>query len=428
MSPAAFNGGIKLLARYPSEIPELLQPPLPEEATVLMQQHLGEPCSLQVKKGALVQKGQILGQSSKTTIHSPVSGKITNVDTNFVLPSAKNTTAVSIESDSSAEQESLTLQAEDTLGLLIQAGIHDSGQVSRPLLEKIQLARTQQVHTLIISALDELLLRGSKIHLLARQGTEVEQGLKFLLRLTGAKQAVLAVYSPVLNQLEPEKWNQGYIKILPVPPRHPLNMDKLLLLAAAGQECPAEKTLEDFGYSVFSAETAYTLQQTASSKQPQLQKFLALDSPGLQGPKNMLVHIGTPLRQALEYAGLSLEDAGKVIVGGPLTGQAISNLDTPVTKDISQIMVLDREHIFQPSQEACIKCGYCVDVCPMRLMPFLLSGFSEGGYYDMAAKNDIFSCIECGCCAYVCPAKIPMVQWIQLGKSMLNAQRSQEHV
>ncbi|MFP4392917.1 MAG: RnfABCDGE type electron transport complex subunit C [Desulfohalobiaceae bacterium] len=428
MSPATFSGGIKLLTRYPSQIPELLQPPLPEEATVLMQQHQGEPCALQVKKGSLVQRGQLLGQSSQTAVHSPVSGKITQVDTNFALPNAQYSTAVVIESDPSSEQETLPLQAEDTLGLLIQAGIHDAGQLSRPLLEKVQLARTNQVHTLIISALDELLLRGSKTYLLAREWAVMEQGLRLLLRLTGAKQAVLAVYSPVLDQLEQPKASQGDIQMLSVPPRHPQNMDRLLLLAVHGQECPVEKRPEDFGYSVLSAETAYTLQQSISLKQPQLQKFLTLDNPGLLGNKNLLVHIGTPLRQVLEYAGLNLEDAGKVIVGGPLTGRAISNLDTPVTKDMSQIMVLDREHVFQPSQEVCIKCGYCVEVCPMRLMPFLLSGFSEGGHYDMAAKNDIFSCIECGCCAYVCPARIPMVQWIQLGKSMLNAQRSQENV
>ncbi len=428
MSPAAISGGIKLLSRYPSQIPELIQPSPPEEATLLMQQHQGEPCALQVKKGGVVQKGQVLGQSSQTAIHAPISGKITKVDPNFVLPNTQYTTAVVIEADPSSKQDTLPLQAQDTLGLLLDAGINDAGQVSRPLLQKVQLARSKQVQTLIISSLDELLLRGSKLHLLASQPEEVKQGIRLLLRLTGARQALLAVYSSVLGHLEQDKWDQQDIQFLPVPPKHPQNMDRLLFFAASGQECPAERTLEDFGYSVFSAETAYNLQQCVSSKQPQLQKFMTLDSPGLKGPQNILVHIGTPLRQTLEYAGLNLESAGKVIVGGPLTGQAISNLDTPVTKDMSQIMVLDREHIYYPCQEACIKCGYCVDVCPMRLMPFMISGFSEGGHYELAAKNDIFSCIECGCCAYVCPARIPMLQWIQLGKSMLNAQRSQENV
>lgn len=428
MFSSSFTGGLKLPSYGSRLIPDIVQVPLPDQATVLLQQHRGEPCVLQVKKGGQVKRGSILGLSSHTAVHSPVSGQVTRIETSFVLPNAQNTIAITIESDSSGATDYAYLQDEHNLGKLIKAGINDEGTVTMPVLEKVQLARASQVKTLIINTLDELLISSSKSYLLANFGTEVQKGIDILLRMTGAKQAVLVAYTPDLARLDQSLLNQDSIQVLAVPPKHPQHMDQLLVQAVSRQEYPAQKKPEDLAFSIFSIETAYWLSQCLSQSLPQLEKYLTLSGSGLDQHRNLLVSIGTPLKQVLQNTGLDQQQVGKVIVGGALTGRAISSLDMPVTKDMPQVIVLDKDKLYTPIAEACIKCGYCVQACPMRLMPFLISGFSEGGHYSLAAKNDIFSCIECGCCAYVCPVLIPMVQWIQLGKSMLTAQRSQEHV
>jgi electron transport complex protein RnfC len=354
---------------------------------------------------------------------------VTKIETNFFLPDGRQTTAVIIESDSAAESDYAYLQNEySSLGRIIKAGIHDASSTTRPLMSIIQQARTSRIKTLIVHALDELLLTGCKSFLLAYHAQAVLQGVQTLLRLTGAQEAVIAVYSPVYNRLDIQSLSQDNVRIMPVAAKHPQHMDQLLVKAVSGEEYPAGDTPENLGLSIISAETAFALQHCLNECQPQLEKFVTVSGSGLSSHKNLLVNIGTPLEQVLQYAGLNPQEVAKVVAGGMLTGQAVSSLEMPVSKDMTQIIALDKDHLYTPITDVCMKCGYCVQSCPMRLMPFLISGYSESGHYELAAKNDIFSCIECGCCAYVCPAKIPMVQWIQLGKSMLNAQRSQEDV
>ncbi len=428
MFSSNFTGGLKLPSPKSAKVPGVDQVPLPEQATVLLKQHQGEPCFLQVKKGTTVKQGSILAQSSQTAVHSPVSGKVARIETNYMLPNAQTTTAVIIDSDSAGATDYAYLQDEYNLGRIIKAGINDAGSVTRPLMHIVQQARTKKIKTLIVHALDELMLTGCKTYLLAQQAPAVLQGIKTLLSLTGATQAVIAVYAPVSEQVDTTLLNQDNIQVLPVPAKHPQHKEQLLVKAVSGEEYSGDKEPEDLGLSVVNVETAFTLNHCLQDYQPQLEKFITLSASNLDSHKNLLVNIGTPLEQVLQYAGLNPQEAAKVVSGGILTGQALSSLQLPVTKEMSQLIVFDQSQLYTPVTEACMKCGYCAEACPMRLMPFLISGYSEGGHYEMAAKNDIFSCIECGCCAYVCPAKIPMVQWIQLGKSMLTAQRSQEHV
>ena len=218
------------------------------------------------------------------------------------------------------------------------------------------------------------------------------------------------------------------VRVVPLAAKHPQHRDPLLVSALTGQEYPAESSPLELGIASFSLETASTLSAVVNHGEPYTHKALTVLGPEPEEQSNLLVPLGTPIRHILQHLGRDSDSVAKVIVGGPLTGTALSSLDYPVTKEMDQIHFHKTEDRIDFSSHVCVKCGYCVEVCPMRLMPFLLSGYCSTGYVDMAADNDIFSCIECGCCAYVCPVNIPMVQWIQVGKSQLSTKLRSEAV
>ena len=151
-----------------------------------------------------------------------------------------------------------------------------------------------------------------------------------------------------------------------------------------------------------------------------IERVVTVTGKGIREPKNMMVRIGTLMSEVIEQCGGLTEGAVKVISGGPMMGFAQWTLDVPVTKGTSGILVLTEDE-YAPSEEyfSCIRCGRCVDVCPMGLNPSMLSILAEKGFYEEAKEYNLFDCFECGCCAFVCPAKRPMVQFMRLAKSQV---------
>ncbi|MEK6732524.1 MAG: 4Fe-4S dicluster domain-containing protein, partial [Candidatus Omnitrophota bacterium] len=133
--------------------------------------------------------------------------------------------------------------------------------------------------------------------------------------------------------------------------------------------------------------------------------------------KNILARIGTPIKDILDFCGLNPKmDIYKIVMGGPMTGIAQSNLNAPVIKGTSGLLILDSKFKFEEKELDCIRCSKCIDACPAGLMPCMMGASVKKDRFDIAGSYDPLDCIECGSCSYVCPSKIPLAQLIKLAK------------
>ncbi|MBA3070883.1 MAG: RnfABCDGE type electron transport complex subunit C, partial [Nitrospirae bacterium] len=200
----------------------------------------------------------------------------------------------------------------------------------------------------------------------------------------------------------------------------PQGAEKMLIKAITGRKVPPPPGLPmDVGVVVQNVGTALAVYEAARYGKPLIERVVAVTGEGISNPSNLMVKIGALVSDIIKECGGFRGDAGKVISGGPMMGFALPSLDVPVTKGTSGILVIPEEGVIHAYKFGpCIRCGRCIDICPMGLMPSMMSILSEKGHYEDAKEYNLFDCFECGSCAFVCPSKRPIVQFIRLAKSL----------
>ena len=194
----------------------------------------------------------------------------------------------------------------------------------------------------------------------------------------------------------------------------------MLIRAVKGREVPSKGLPMDVGVVVQNVGTALAVYDAVRYGKPLYERVVTITGNGINKPANMSIRIGTLMSDVVEQCGGLVDGAVKVIAGGPMMGFAQWTIDVPVVKGTSGILVLtEAEYVSSDDYTACIRCGSCIDVCPMGLNPSMLSILSEKGFFEEAKDYNLFDCFECGSCAYVCPSKRPMVQFIRLAKSQV---------
>jgi electron transport complex protein RnfC len=420
MKAGTFNGGLAFQAKGMGK-GSFEAVPAPSRIIIPLKQDSAKPCSASVKKGASIKKGDIIGESELSAVHAPVSGKVIEVKKRFPHPSGEFVSAIDIESDGKQAATEEVIESLDPLELAQKNGLTDMQGAGLPLKQKIEEARKHSVQSIVINAVDEEPWFSSRTLCFYEQALELDKGVQILKELLDVSNVYIASYEQAPSNL-PASAGQ----VVTLPPRHPQSLPELIAKAVLGREIPSERSAEAVGTSIFDVETVCALARTMENSQPLLERYISVWGASWAAPRNFRVPIGTRIGDLLKSCGVKLQDVGKVVSGGPLMGQALQNFDLPVTKETRGIFFEKKEEVVDLTQEGCIKCGDCVEVCPMGLMPFLLSGFSEAEQLSMTEKHDIFSCVECGCCAYICPVRIPLVQWIQFGKASLRAQEGKE--
>ncbi|MCU0559331.1 MAG: RnfABCDGE type electron transport complex subunit C [Desulfobacterales bacterium] len=397
--------------------------PTPSVVTVALQQDRSGVCALRVKKNDVVLAGQIIGESPRpngASIHAPISGVVTELIKAFQDFHGRMVPAVVIESDGAANPCEIPADT-DPLAAVQQAGVVCFDHKTDPLAAKLEEARSRKVGTLIVNALDGEPLLSSRARLLLEQAEAIAAGIDALKKILDLGRVILTVDANAAEAIAAAtRAFSGAVQILPLRNRYPQAVDYLLVQRALNVEIPYSLgvRITDIGALLVDVEAMAAV----GRGQPVVERFISV-ATGKGHVKNLRVAIGTPIRAVLEHCRITPEPGGKILAGGPMTGTALSGLDQPVTKEFAGVFVQGRSEVVKLEEAVCIKCGRCVEVCPMRLMPFLISGFSEKGRLAEAAQHDLFACIECGCCTYLCPVRIPMVQFIQFAKGQLMAQR-----
>ena len=408
--------------------------PAPEKAYVPFLQHFGKPASPLVKPGDTVALGQKIGEAAgsfSSSVHSPVSGKVLALDLHPFPSGAPVLTAV-IENDGrdapAGEPERpadpFALSPEAIIQKVGEAGVVGMGGASFPTAVKLAPPPQKTIDTVIINGCECEPVQTGDHRLMLESPREILWGADLIRLAARAGRVIVGVEdnkADALESLRRSADGRG-VEFALVRTKYPQGAEKMLIQALLRREVPRGGLPFDVGVVVQNVSTAKAVWDAVSRGRPLTERVLTCGGPGIADPKNLLVRIGTPIRQVIEFCGGLKEGADLVVYGGPLMGLAQSTLDSPVIKSTTGILAFAAG---RPETElACIRCARCVDHCPMGLMPTRLAGLARFDLVAEAEKWGTMDCIECGCCQYVCPSRIPLLSWIRLGKNRVAARKS----
>ncbi|NOY75170.1 MAG: electron transport complex subunit RsxC [Kiritimatiellaeota bacterium] len=417
---------------------EIKEAPLLDKYTVILQQHIGAPPKPIVVKGDEVKKGQLLAESGgfvSAPIHSPTSGTVSAM-TEIPGPMGAKMAAIEITADGKDDFESPFPPIEDWKAIdpdelkkrVAEAGIVGMGGAAFPTAVKLSPPADKKIDCLIINAAEcEPFLTADHRTMLERTDAVLE-GTAILAKILGVDKIVVGVEGNKPDAIETmsAKAGQYDIKVLEMRVRYPQGAEKQLIYAVSGRKVPTGGLPMDVGCVVQNVGTAVAVQEAVVEGKPLFERVTTVTGEPVVNPGNWKFRIGTPLSKVLELAGGIKHQPGKVILGGPMMGFAQKNLDVTIMKNASGVLLLSKEEITQFESDPCIRCGKCVDACPMNLLPGTLSAAAENERFDIAEDYRVMDCIECGSCSYVCPAHRPLVQHFKRSKAEITAKRRKQ--
>ena len=405
--------------------------PTPQEVEILLSQHFGVPCKPIVKKKDLVVEGDLIGEVEKglgANIHASVTGKVKNIGTS-AHPISVSVPSVIIETDPEASPKEWSvsdwegLSRDELLGRVKKAGIVGIGGAGFPTHVKLSPPPEAKIDTLILNGAECEPYLTTDHRLMLEYPEEVVEGAKIILSILGIKECHIGVEENKSDAIEALKRVSGKassngfsISIDPLTVKYPQGSEKQLIQSITGRLVPGFGLPFDVGTIVQNVGTTKAVYDAVVYEKPLYEKIITISGRGIARPANLLVKIGTKLSDIVAFLGGTKPDLAKVIMGGPMMGFAIPTLDIPVTKTTSGVLFLTNDEIDSNPHGQCIRCGWCLDACPMGLLPNEIGVYVEAGRAGDTSQFGVFECFECGCCAYTCPAKRPLVQFIRLAK------------
>ncbi len=410
--------------------------PIGTEMVFMASQHLGAPSEVLVAKGDKVLVGQPIAKATgfvSAQLHSSVSGTVTKID-KVVDASGypKPAIYITVEGDewmpeidrSETLVRECNLDPKAIIDLVSQAGIVGMGGATFPAHVKLSVPPGKTAEYLIINGVECEPFLTSDHRLMLEKPEELLVGISILRKALGNPKTVVGIERnkmDAINLLIEKAKNFEGIEIQPLIVKYPQGGEKQLIEAVTKREVPAGKLPIDVGCVVQNVGTAFAVYEAVQKHKPLFERVVTVTGPSLTQPGNFMVRVGTPISKLLEAAGGLPEDTGKVISGGPMMGKALKNIDAPVTKGTSGILVLPMKLAERKTPDSCIRCSKCSQGCPMGLEPWLLYKLGQGSDTEWMEREDIMSCIECGCCSFTCPANLPLLDYIRLGKGMTGA-------
>ncbi len=404
--------------------------PLPKEVDILLSQHFGAWCKPLVKKKDRVEEGDIIGDVEKglgACVHASVTGAVKDIGSS-PHPLLVSVPSITIERDQEAERKEYkkedwhNLSREELLSRVKKAGIVGMGGAGFPTHVKLSPPPEAKVDTLIINGAECEPYLTVDHRLMVEHAPEIVEGIKIILTILGIKRGYVGIEVNKPDAIEEmskavKENSEGFdIGVVPLKVKYPQGSEKQLIEAVTGRKVPAFGLPFDVGVIVQNIGTTRAIYEAVIFNKPVVEKVVTISGKGIKRQANLRVRIGTKLKDIVEYLGGTTPDLKKVVVGGPMMGFAISTLDFPITKITSGVLFLTEDEIDLYEYKPCIRCGFCLEACPMGLQPNEIGIYVEAGRAEETAQFGVFECFECGCCAYVCPSKRPLVQFIRIGK------------
>lgn len=414
------------------ELPTATMPP-PERVILPMQQHLGAPCVPTVKKGDTVFVGTVVGDSDayvSAPVHASVSGTVEELTT-VMLTGGQMTQAVVIRSDGKMEKDpaiyppAAITTKEELAAAARSAGLVGLGGAGFPAHVKLNVPEGKQIDTLIVNVAEcepyvtsdhrEALENGKNVLEGIYKVKEILEVQRVLIAVEDNKPDVIQRLSEIAN--DPQRDPLDQVRVLPLKSRYPQGAEKVLVQACTGRKVPEGKLPADVGCLVMNIGSISFLASYMRTGMPLTLKRVTLDGSAIAHPQNVIVPVGTPIKDVVAFCDGYKAEPKKLIMGGPMMGVAITSDELPILKQNNAILAFDEREAALRQPTACIRCGRCVAACPMQLMPTKLEQAAERKDTEALQSLHVMTCMECGCCSFSCPAGRRLVQAIRLGKS-----------
>ena len=407
--------------------------PVPKEVYVPISQHIGIPAEIVVDRKDTVEIGQVIAKSGgyvSSNIHSPVAGTVTKLD-KIVDTRGYKTQCIVIRTNLKDEsnfqeehyplQKDITLEPGEILRRISEYGIVGLGGATFPSHVKLHVQEGKSLDCLIVNGVECEPYLTADHRLMLEKAAEILVGIRILMHALSVPRAIIgiennkkdaiALFRELLEEVPA-------VQVAALKVKYPQGGEKQLVRALLKREVPKNGLPVDVGVVVHNVGTVFAIYQAVQHHRPLMERVVTVTGKHLAAPSNFWVKIGTPVSDLLEAAGGLPENTRKIVSGGPMMGRALKSTDGPVTKGTSGILVISGEEASREAPKNCIRCGECVDVCPMGLEPHLLMNLTEKSMFMKAAQEDILTCIECGSCSYVCPSHRPLLDYIRFGKSI----------
>jgi electron transport complex protein RnfC len=432
--PRKFKGGVHpndsktLSAHKPIQ-----EAPLLDSYKVIMHQNIGAPPELLVKKGDEVKKGTLLAKAGgfvSVPLHSPTSGTVKSID-KVPGPTGISVPCIEITSDGedvwnqpfepivnwqSAEPAELKQRVWD-------AGVVGMGGAGFPAHVKLSPPEDKKIDMLILNGAECEPYLTADHRLMLEQAEDVVLGAAIIARILGLDTAVIGVESNKPDAISKlvdisAKYN---VKVQALPVNYPQGAEKQLIYAITGREVPVGKLPMDVGCVVQNVASAAAIAEAVVKGIPSIERVTTVTGKPVVNPGNWKFRIGTPVEKVLELAGGISEQPAKLLLGGPMMGIAQSSLGVTLMKNTSGVLLIAHDEVSLYTSEPCIRCGRCVECCPMQILPATISQAVENKRFDWAERLNVTACIECGSCSYVCPSHRPLNQHFKRAKVEIQA-------
>jgi len=412
--------------------------PTPQKVVVPVLMHIGAPAKAIVKVGDKVAKGQCVAEADgfvSSPAFASISGVVSAVGP-FAHACGKAVTAVEITADGKNDEvrfDPMKNWKEQPSRFLIKrisdCGIVGMGGAGFPTHVKLLPPQDKKIDTLIINAAECEPYLTTDHRLMLEQTDKILLGTKILQKILDVWDIYIVIEKNKPDAIDLFKRKTAMhkelsgINIVAVETKYPQGGEKQLVSAVVDREIPSGKLTMDSGCVVQNVSSAAAICDAVFYGIPLSERIITVAGNLVTRPGNYLVPIGTSIREVLEYCGANLSMAKKVVMGGPMMGVSLPDIDVPVIKQTSGLLVFNN---LTPAEgeNNCINCGRCADVCPIRLIPSFLAKYSARNMYEEAQKRNAMDCIECGCCSYVCPAKINILHRIRTCKNYLTRQKA----
>ncbi|MCF6465388.1 electron transport complex subunit RsxC [Clostridium sp. Cult2] len=409
----------------------------PAFVIIPLHQHTGAPCEPLVKVGDTVKVGQKIGQSEafvSAPVHSSVSGIVKGITT-MPIPTGLTVNCVIIESDGKNElHESIKpkgnlddLSSKEIINIIKEAGITGMGGASFPTHVKLLPPSEKKIDTILINGAECEPYLTADHRIMIEEPEKIIFGLKAIMKAVGVEKGIIGIEKnkpDAIIALREASKDEKSISVASLKVKYPQGDEKRLINAILGRVVPSGGLPMDVGAVVCNISTTKAIAEAILEGKPLFERITTVTGHGIKEPKNLLVKIGTPFKDLLEQCGGFNEGSpGKILMGGPMMGLSQYSIDVPVIKGTGGILILTEEEAKPEPVQPCIRCGKCVEVCPVKLQPLYISGFALKKNFDKAEDFHALDCVECGACSYICPAKRPLAESIRMAKREILAKR-----
>ena len=406
----------------------------PNTVTIPTSMHIGAPAIPFVKAGDKVYIGTLIAEQDgfvSSPIYSSVSGTVKGIS-DILLSNGKTAPAIIIESDGEGTVDSkieapLVNSSDDLLEAVKRSGIVGLGGAGFPTYVKFKTDK--KIQELIINGAEcEPYITSDSVTMVESQDN-IAYAIEVLLKYFNIERVIIGIEKnkpQAIVSMRKIADNNPLVSVKVLPPVYPQGGEKVLVYHTTGKVIPMGKLPLDVGCVVCNSTTIAAMGKYLKTGMPLVEKCVTVDGSAVKEPKNVLVPIGTSLGDLFDFCGGFKSEPKKVLYGGPMMGISVPDLSVPVIKNTNAVLAFDEIEAVLPQPTTCIRCGECVNNCPLGINPATISKAFKNGDFEAMKRAGATLCMECGCCSYVCPASRPLVQNNRLAKSILAKKKATE--